>query len=298
MDERHTVDIADVAMLVLVLIWGANHSVVKSALSEMGPLVFSALRYAGASVLLMFLVWIMERDLSVPRRDWGLLLLLSFLGNVMYQVLYVFGLSRTSASNASMMLSTSPIFVALIGTLTRSEKIYPRNWIGILLSFLGIFVLIARSGVSITIEAEWLAGNLMMLGSTVSWAAYTVLSKRLTEKDSVLKATAWMTVIATPQLGLVALPSFLSQDWQVVSRGSWLGLLFSAALAIAGGYVIWNISVQRLGSARTSAYSYLTPLVAVVVAWAFLGERMQPLQALGALAILVGVALARYRSKA
>jgi drug/metabolite transporter (DMT)-like permease len=67
--------------------------------------------------------------------------------------------------------------------------------------------------------------------------------------------------------------------------------------AIGIAYVVWNTAVHRLGSARTSLYSYLTPLVAVIVAWIFLGESMQPQQSLGAVGILLGVALGRYQPK-
>jgi len=66
-------------------------------------------------------------------------------------------------------------------------------------------------------------------------------------------------------------------------------------LALLGLVMVWGANFARLGSARTAIHSYLTPLVAVVVAWIFLGESMQPLQALGAVGILVGVALGRYR---
>ena len=292
--KSHAFGLVDAAQLALVVIWGTNFAVVKSALSEMTPMAFNALRFGGASILTMILAWIIERDVLMPRRDWGLVLLLGFIGNFVYQILYIVGLARTQASNASLLLATIPIFVALIATLTKSEKISGWNWSGILLSFVGIFLLVTGSDAGITMESQTLTGDLLVLSAAIVWALYTTLLKRLTQRNSVLKATAWVMLSGTPLLVIVGLPDLLSQDWQTISLQSWLGLVYSAALAIAIGSVIWNIGVQRIGSARTSVYSYLVPLVAVAVAWISLGESMQPLQALGALGILLGVALGRY----
>jgi drug/metabolite transporter (DMT)-like permease len=117
------------------------------------------------------------------------------------------------------------------------------------------------------------------------------------QRNSPLKVTAWMMMASLPWMLLIALPELRSQDWSAISVRSWLGFGYSAILAIALGYIVWNTGVQRLGSARTSLYNYLPPLVSVVVAWAFLGESMQPLQALGTVGILLGVVLGRDRPK-
>jgi drug/metabolite transporter (DMT)-like permease len=295
--KPHSFGLVDLALLALVIIWGTNFVVVKSALSEIAPQAFNALRFGGAAFLSVILAWIVEKDLRIPRQDWQMVLLLGLIGTPVHQVTFILGLARTSASNASLILATAPIFVALIGTLTGSEKISSRNWIGVLLSFVGLFLLIGGSSSGLAIGSQTLTGDWLILVAAIIWAIYTILLKRLTQRNSALKITAWVMLSSIPLLVTVALPDLRSQDWQAISPQSWLGLLYSSALGIAIGYVIWNAGVQRLGSARTSVYQYLVPLVAVLVAWAFLGESMQPLQALGAAGILLGVALGRYQAK-
>lgn len=290
--RSHPFGLTDLALLTMVVIWGVNFTVVKTALQEMTPMAFNGLRFAGASVLTMFLAWLLEHDLTIARRDWGLVVLLSCIGNLVYQILFINGLARSRASNTSLILSTAPIFVAFVSSLTKTEKLSGRNWVGILLSFLGIFLLMGSNN-GITIEHHALLGSVLVLCSTVSWATYTVFLKRLLQRNSVLKSTAWIMIATTPLLILVALPDLLTMNWRAISLGSWLGLLYSSAIAIGIGYVIWNTGVQRVGSVRTAVYSYFTPVVSVLVAWAFLGETMQPLQALGALGILLGVWLGR-----
>lgn len=290
--RSHPFGLTDLALLTMVVIWGVNFTVVKTALQEMTPMAFNGLRFAGASVLTMFLAWLLEHDLTIARRDWGLVVLLSCIGNLVYQILFINGLARSRASNTSLILSTSPIFVAFVSSLTKTEKLSGRNWVGILISFLGIFLLMGSNN-GIAIEHHALLGSVLVLCSTVSWATYTVFLKRLLQRNSVLKSTAWIMIATTPLLILVALPDLLTMNWRAISLGSWLGLLYSSAIAIGIGYVIWNTGVQRVGSVRTAVYSYFTPVVSVLVAWAFLGETMQPLQALGALGILFGVWLGR-----
>jgi drug/metabolite transporter (DMT)-like permease len=294
-DKQPSFGFVDLSLLGLVVVWGANFAVVKSALSEMTPLAFNALRFTGASVVTLGLTWAVRRDLHILRRDWGRLLVLGFFSNFVYQYLFINGIARTRASNSSLILATVPIFVALIGTILRSEKLHSRNWAGIVLSFVGIFLLVAGGGVGIAMGSQTLSGDVLVLCATALWAIHTTLSKGLMERNSVLKVTAWMMASNAPLMVLAAVPELRTQDWHAVSAQSWLGLLYSAVLAIGIGYVIWNTGVRRLGSARTAIYSYLTPLVSVIVSWILLGETMQPLQALGAVGILLGVALGRYR---
>ncbi len=281
----------------LFVIWGVNFAVVKSAVSEITPLAFNAVRFGAASLLILLLVGIIERDVYVPRSDWGLLLLLGFISTSLYQILFISGIARTRASNASLILATVPVHVAFIGTVTGSEQLLRRNWIGLLVSLAGLFLLIGASSSGLAAGSQTLMGDLLILAATVLWSIHTVLLKRLTEKHSALKISAWLMLTGTPLLVIVGLPDVLAQDWQTISRQSWLGLAYSTVLAVAIAYVIWNVGVQRIGGARTSVYSYLNPLISVVVSWAFLGESMQPLQAVGAAATLLGVVLGRSRPR-
>ncbi len=286
----------DLALLGLVTIWGANFTVVKSTLAELAPMAFNAIRLTGASTLTLLLTYLIEGNLSLVPHDRVQVLLLGLAGNGLYQILFIKGIALTRAGHASLILSSTPLFVALLGTVRRSESLVWRNWAGIALGLAGIFLLVT-SGSGFGLSSSTGTGDVLILAATIAWAVYTLFSRELTERNSVLKVTAWSLASSTPLNVLAAIPELRSQDWHAVSVQGWLGLLYSAVLAIGIGYVIWNTGVHRLGSARTSLYSYLTPLVAVMVAWIFLGESMQPLQALGAVGILLGVALGRYQPK-
>jgi len=295
MERRQPFAAIDLALLLMIVLWAANISIIKASLSQLAPMAFNALRFGAASLITLFLTRGIEHDVSIPRKSWGWVAILGFVGHFCYQALFINGLARTTASNSALLLSTAPIFVALISTANGSERLAGWNWLGILLSFAGIGLLITGSGSRITLASKTLAGDLMTLSAAMCWAVNTSYSRRLIQQTSALRTTTWTMLVATPLMALAALPELRAQDWRAVTASAWMGLAYSSIFAIALGYVIWNTGVQRLGGARTSTYQYLTPLISVVLAWTFLGENLRPLQVIGAVGILAGVALGRYR---
>jgi drug/metabolite transporter (DMT)-like permease len=297
MEHRHSLGWIDFALLGPIVVWGANYSVVKATLAQMRPLAFDTLRMTLGALVALGLTWLVERDVSLPRRDWSQVVALGLVGNFFYQLLFIQGIARTTATNSSLLLASVPIWVALGGTLTRSEKLHGWNWVGVLLSFAGIVLLITGGGHAVTVNSTTLLGDVLVGLGALCWATYTLYSRSLLQRCSPLKATTWVMLSSTPLLILASVPDLHAQNWRAITPQSWLGLLYSSVFAIGLSYIVWSMGIQRVGSARTSMYSFFQPLVSVTVAWLFLGEHMQPGQMVGALGILVGVALGRYRPK-
>ena len=125
------------------------------------------------------------------------------------------------------------------------------------------------------------------------WAVYTVGSQPLLARHSPLKLTAMAMLAGAPPLVLLSLPDLLRQNWAAVPPLHWLGLFYSALLSVVVGYVVWGTGVQRVGSSRTAIYSNVTPVIAILVAWVVLGDRLALLQWLGAAVVVVGLLLTR-----
>lgn len=279
------------------LVWGINFSVVKTALTDLSPLSFNSLRFGFAALFLLTLLWVIERNLSVRREDIVRLFLLGLIGNTFYQLLFIHGIARTTASNSSLILAIMPIFVVLLSTVLGVEKVGRRIWYGVVISFIGIFLIVQGTGRTLTITDQSLIGDLLTLAGTICWATYTVLSKPLLQRYTPLKLTTITMAMGTLPLVLVSIPSLNEQNWGSVSLQGWLCLAYSFFLAIAIGYVIWYTGVSRIGSARTALYENLITVIAVAVAWIFLSEKMTLLQILGAVLVLVSLYLARRNSK-
>ena len=285
-------------MLGAVVIWGVNFTVVKLALREFNPLVFNALRFGLATVVMMGILWWRgpapgERSLALaPRRDWLLIALLGVCGHTLYQVLFINGLARTTPANSSLLMATAPIWVAIIGLILGIERISRLMWAGILLSFSGLALLIF-SGDAVSLGGTTLLGDLLLLGCAILWAVYTTASKPLLGRYSPLRLTAWSMLAGTIPLMLVSVPAMVQQDWKQLSLGTWGLLAFSAFFAVVIGYLIWYTSVQRVGNARTAVYSNLTPVAAIIFAWLTVGNTLTPRQLLGAAIVLAGLVVTR-----
>ena len=283
--------LTDVGMLLVVVIWGANVTVVKGSLEELSPLAFNALRFLISTALLLVLQLVLERSLWIDRRHRWRALWLGVVGNCVYQVAFVTGLDHTTAANAALLLATSPIWVALLGVASDAERLAPLAWLGIIISFAGIVLVLVARGAALSLST--LGGDLLVLFGSFCWALYTLGARPLLAHYSPLRTTAVTMLLGTPFLLLAALPALLAQRWGIVTITGWGGLLFSAVFAIVLSYWIWYSSVQRVGAARTGVYANLVPVVAVVVAWLLRGEQLVPLQVLGAAGIVCGLWLTR-----
>ncbi|HSM09652.1 MAG TPA: DMT family transporter [Gemmatimonadota bacterium] len=284
----------DLAILLLVVIWGVNFSVVKWLLEQFNPLALNGLRFAlGALVLVPFVV--RGGGLArFERRDWLPLSVLGVVGNLVYQILFVFGIDLTLAGNAALMLAMSPMFVTLLSAYMRHESIRPAGWFGVVFSTGGIACVLAGTS-GVRFGAETLIGDLVMLGAAVAWAIYTVGASPLVRRHGALPVTAVTMWIGAALLFAVSVPSLTSQDWSLVTPLGWTALVLSGSLAVGLSYVIWYHGVEHLGSARTAVFSNTVPIVALVTAWLALGETPGPLQLFGAALIIAGVLLTRLR---
>ena len=218
---------------------------------------------------------------------------LGLLGNTFYQSLFITGMAHTRASNAALILATTPLFTAILGRIRKHEYFTRRGVGGLLLAFAGIVMIVITGRGEVSI-GETLLGDSLLLASTVCWSLYTVGSKQLVHKYGSMKATTVMITSGTPLLLLVCAPSLLRQDWSRVRPIAWAGVVYSGLFAIALAYLIWSYGVRRIGSTRTAIYSNITPIVALLVAWLALGEKPTPGQLAGAVVIFGGIYLVRH----
>ena len=289
--------LVDLGMLGAVLAWGLNFVVVKYALLEMEPLAFNGLRFLLGSGFMALTTYLWEGDLSVKRRDVGRFLITGIVGNTIYQILFIYGLNYTTAGNSSLLVATNPIFVALISGLLRLEKISKGMWLGIILSFTGMVIVIANGPSGLSLGSETIRGDALTLVAGLCWAVYAVLARPLTQRYSSLKVSTFCMLAGTPGLLLAGIPSLVNQDWAGISWRGWGGLVYSFLFSISLAYIAYTKAIGTLGNARTGIYSNLVPVIAMIAAALFLGDALNPWQVVGAVVILTGVYLTRSGGK-
>jgi drug/metabolite transporter (DMT)-like permease len=280
-------------MLCAVLFWGVNYSVIKVGLRELAPDAFNGWRLLMTAVLLLGVLALSGQGFRVSRKDLIALAALGVVGNTIYQIIFIHGIQATTAANSGFILSTSPIFVALIGAVLRIERIPPRAWLGILVSFVGLYLVIALKNGGLRFSSEGLHGDALILIGTVLWAGCTVLAAPFLSRMSSLKYSALTVAAGTLAYIPLTWRAMTSVRFSAVSWTAWGSLVFSGIFALVLGYIVWYYSVQRVGNARTAAYNNLTPLFGAVFAALILGERLKPAQAAGAAIVLLGIWLTR-----
>ena len=284
----------DLLLLLMVFIWGANFSAIKVAIRDFPPLAFNALRIAlAASLFFAAMAWQRRRDgadTGIRREDWGRLALLGLLGHAFYQLFFLFGVAKTSVANASLIFGVTPIAVALLSSLAGHERIPWPRWVGAALSLCGLYFVVG-AGVGLSVNS--LAGDALVFVAMLCWSSYTVVSMPMLRKYSPVVLNGWTMAIGGILYLAISTPTIAATDWSRVSWGSWALMLWSAVFALCLAYVIWYTGVQRLGSSRTSIYSNLTPVFAMLVAALWIGEPIVRSQVIGAAAIIGGIFITR-----
>jgi drug/metabolite transporter (DMT)-like permease len=281
----------DLRLIVVSLIWGVNFSAVKYALTDFYPLSFTIVRFALASLFLASVLLLRRESLRIERKDIGLLVRLGLIGITLYNILFMYGLNLTSASNSALLISLSPLFAALIQGIAKKERVLFQSGPGILLSAVGVFLIIQSGPGGISFNHHDLAGDLLTLGASVFWALYTIQAQPLLRKYSAVKVTAYSMAAGAVMLLPMGLHELARQSWSEVSAPSWAAFGFSSLVSGGIAYSLWYHGVQRLGATRTIVYHYFVPLAAVIFAALFLGERISVAQVTGGIGVLAGVAL-------
>lgn len=290
-----TFTIVDFMLIGTAVVWGVNVVVVKLALATMHPLLFNSLRFLLAGVLSFGLLSLTQRGHRLERRDFWRIVLLGVLGHAVYQVLFIFGISLTTAGNTSLLLATMPIWVALFCAIFRLDDVNLFTWLGIACSFAGISLVVLGGGKEISFAAASLRGDLLVLLATLMMATYTLLSRPLLSRYSPLQLSTYTMLAGAVLLLLVSLPAIASADLAAVDAYGWGGVMFSSVFAVVMGYYVWNRGLTQMGPARTAVYGNLSPVVAMLTGWAVLSEAVSWPQFAGALLIFTGLLLTKRR---
>jgi len=235
---------------------------------------------------------VMEAPLTPRTR--GLLFLESFLGNFLFSICMLFGVSLTSAVSAGVIMAAIPATVALLSWAFLRERITGRTWTAIACAALGIGLLALAKpahGDGAGGDRAWL-GNLLVLGAVVCEASYAVIGKALTGVLGPKRITAlinlWGFVLVTP-FGLYAALSF---DFGAVAPGAWLLLVFYALAASIWTVWLWMTGLKVVPAAQAGVFTAMLPVSAALVGVLVLGEQLGGMQMLAFAAALAGVLLA------
>ena len=287
---RHRIP-ADVLLLVTVLFWSFNFTVVKYALTHgWEPLSYSSVRFAVGAAIFSGVTYLRESTVRVRRSDVPLLVGAAALGIWLNQVTFAYAVRLTTAATVALVFGTLPIFVALISRAFGLERPRLRHWVATIISFVG--VALVAGGTSSGLSGD-LGGVLLGIGASATWAGYSVAIAPLMRRYSPYRISAIVLLAGSVPLFASAARQLVRQDWGELTALGWAAFVYSLFFSLVFTNVMWFTAIDRVGAARASLYANLQPFLGAVFALLVLSEEMAAIQFAGGLVIGAGLMLAR-----
>lgn len=281
-------------------------AVMKLAITEIDPFVFNSVRLTLSGIVLGVCAWFENKHRPQPSglenppstfKKWLMIGLFAIFSGAVYQIIFVIGMWWTTAGNTALIMSSMPMWTAILAFLLYSEKI-GKAWIGLGITFLGtIVVTLQKSGISL--ESENLFGNILVLVAAIAWAIGAVVSRPMLNYISPIRLAFFATAGTLPIHFLMPTVFPSANGFSGILAPEILAcILYSGIFSTGLAYAMWNYGVQKLGASYASVYQNLVPLVALIAAWFFLSETISPMQLLGGFLIIFGLFVTRkIRSK-
>ncbi len=289
---RRTEATAYVFLIVTMVLWAGNHILGRWVTGTIPPMTLAFFRWGGAALIILPFAWTALRaDWPVIRTNLAHMLLLSVLGSGLYNTIQYVALTETTATNAGIFNSWTPVLVAAFGALLYGDRLSGRQWAGMATSFFGVMTIILHGDLSRLATLTFNRGDLIMAFAIGMWALYTAL---LRNRPAI--STLGFSAFTFSAAGVINLPLALYEyqqgltviwSWQTVAA-----IFYVAVLAGVVGYVLYTRCVEIIGPTRTGVFAHLIPLFVAAMAMAMLGEQPQVFHAIGFGLILTGVYLA------
>lgn len=267
----------------------------KVILRSISSTTLVGFRICGAAIIFTLLQQKIRELLRLPKKVIAWLVLTSLLGVVLNQLLFVKGLSFTTAINATLITTTIPVFSLAISIALRHDRATLKNILGIVLAAAGVVYLVDPSQASFT--AANTLGNTLILTSSFCYGAYIPLSRDLLKQYGALNVITWIFLIGSALTLPIAIPAWSNENWEAVPFPAVAGIVYVVLFPTVCVYYLNAWALTKVSPGIVAIYIYLQPLLAFGVAPLVLGESLNSRTLLACILIFAGVAIVTIRAR-
>ena len=276
--------------LFAVTVWGASFVATKISLQYVDPSTVVWLRFSMGVVILGVAV-ILNKQFSLPQgRDWGYFAILGFLGITFHQWLQSTGLLTAQATTTAWIITSTPIFIALLGLFILKEGLVWYQVAGIILATFGVLLVVTKGNLlSLTAGKFGTPGDFLVMISAINWAVFSTLSRPGLKKHP---STLMMFYVMSFGWVFISILFFFGSGIHQITSipwNGWIAITFLGVFCSGIAYVFWYDALRVLPVAQTGAFLYLEPMITVIVAALILREAIVLATLVGGITILIGV---------
>lgn len=285
---------ASLYAIMSISFWGVSFVSTKAVLDKLDPYTLLVLRFGIGALFLLVLLVLKRYPLNIPLKYIPHLIVLGILGVFVHQVIQATALLTINASAAGWIISFSPVFTVILSVFFLHEKMTVLKASGMIVAIIGVLLVTTATNQQ-SFQPSINVGYLLMILSTLNWAIYSVLLKRLHIQLPSLVVTFYMCLI-----GFTLTTPFLvrNKGWEMIpflTSVEWAHLLFLGVFVSGVAYWYWAKALEVLEASQVSVFLYLEPVATLITAILLLQEKIIPVSILGGIIIIMGVILVNGR---
>ncbi len=275
------------------LFWAGNFVTARGIHADFPPLTMSFLRWSLALLIILpFLLPRLKRNWPLIRQHLPILIGLGVVGVASFNSLIYIGLQTTLATNATLMQSAIPVVILIICSLFLGEQVSLKQWVGVLISLVGVVTLIGKGDLAVLQSLAFNGGDLWVFGAVLCWSVYSVLLRWKPAGLDGFTFFGFTVLVAVIAIFPFMLLEVLSGQAPVWSMKTSAAIIYMAICPSILAYLFWNRGVAELGAAKAGLFIHLLPLFGLILSVIFLGEQILPFHLIGIGLIFSGIYLA------
>jgi drug/metabolite transporter (DMT)-like permease len=283
-------------LVLAVLFWSGNFISGRYISTSIDPMQLSFFRWFFVLVLLLPYIIINYKNLIIGfKKDSLLLIVFGALGIAGFNTFLYYGLQTTTATNALLINSSTPIFIILISSLIFRVLITKIQIIGVFLSTMGVLYLILKGDINHILELKFTPGDLWIIAAALDWAMYSVLLKFKPKELTSFGFLSITTVIGVIILYIVFIFQGYSFEFSFLSNNDVLySLIYIVIFPSILSFYFWNRATIEIGANKAGQSAHLMPIFGAFLAYIFLDEVLEFYHIVGIILIAIGIYLTMF----